>query len=106
MEATPEYRSAEQSIRMMRRLARGTRPWHLEIHFVAPHDACLPLKRYLDLRSTLIPVRKSFQHTFTWKPGMHCRESESWGPITEAGYRQSRAYYACTNNWTIRSVGF
>ncbi|MDQ1473700.1 MAG: hypothetical protein QOJ99_5180 [Bryobacterales bacterium] len=94
VEATTEYRTAEQSIRMMGRFAKGKKPWHLETHFVAPHDAYLPLRQYLDRYDPRsIPIPKSFQDTFAGKPGLHRRESESWGAITEADYRQSRAHY-------------
>jgi arylsulfatase A-like enzyme len=94
VEATPEYRTAEQSIRMMRRLAKGPGPWHLETHFVAPHDAYVPMKKYLDRYDPRsIPVPKSFQDTFAGKPGLHRRESESWGQISEDDYRQGRAHY-------------
>ena len=97
-EATPEYRVAESAIRMMKRFASGTQPWHLEAHFVAPHDPYLPLKKYLDrYDARSIPVPKSFAETFENKPGLHRRESETWGKISEDDVRQSRAhYYACT----------
>jgi arylsulfatase A-like enzyme len=65
---------------------------------VEPHDPYLPLKKYLDRYDPRsIPVPKSFQETFRNKPGLHKRESESWGPITEDDVRASRAcYYAYT----------
>jgi len=44
-EATPEYRNAELASRMMARFAKGTQPWHLEVHFVEPHDPYLQLKQ-------------------------------------------------------------
>ena len=41
----------------------------------------MPLKKYLDRYDPRsIPVPKSFQETFGNKPGLHRRESESWGP--------------------------
>jgi arylsulfatase A-like enzyme len=93
-EATPEYDLAERAIRMMSRFAKGSAPWHLEIHFVEPHDAYMPLKKYLDRYDPrAIKVPKSFYDTFQGKPGLHRRESESWGKVTEEDYRQSRAYY-------------
>jgi choline-sulfatase len=93
-EATVEYHTAEQAIRMMRRLAKAEGPWHLETHFVAPHDAYLPLREYLqryDPREIQVPA--SFRDSFQGKPGLHRRESETWGAISEDDYRQSRAHY-------------
>jgi arylsulfatase A-like enzyme len=93
-EATPEYRNAELASRMMARFAKGAQPWHLEVHFVEPHDPYLPLKQYLDRydpRSIAVP--KSFADTFAGKPGLHRRESETWGAVTEDDVRQSRAHY-------------
>ena len=79
---------------MMARFAKGTQPWHLEVHFVEPHDPYLPLKRYLDRYDPRsIPVPKSFADTFAGKPGLHRRESETWGAVTEDDVRQSRAHY-------------
>jgi arylsulfatase A-like enzyme len=94
VEATGEYNTAELAIRMMKRFARGSEPWHLETHFIAPHDAYLPLKSFLGkYNSRDIPIPKSFADTFAGKPGLHRRESETWGSITEDDYRQSRAHY-------------
>ena len=93
-EATPEYYRAECAIRMLRRFAGAGRPWHLEVHFVQPHDPYMPLKRYLDgydPRAIRIPA--SFRDTFAGKPGLHRRESETWGAVTEEDYRQGRAHY-------------
>jgi arylsulfatase A-like enzyme len=93
-EATPEYFRAECAIRMLRRFARSGGPWHLETHFVQPHDPYMPLKQYLDRYDPRsIPVPKSFADTFAGKPGFHRRESETWGRITEDDVRQSRAHY-------------
>src|SRR6516225_10297779 len=93
-ESTPEYRIAEMASRMMKRFARGEQPWHLEVHFVEPHDPYLPLKQYLDRydpRSISVP--KSFAETFAGKPGLHRRESETWGKVAEDDVRESRAHY-------------
>ena len=93
-EATPEYYRAECAIRMLKRFARGTQPWHLEAHFVQPHDPYMPLKKYLDRYDPrAVPVPRSFGDTFEGKPGLHRRESEIWGAITEADYRDGRAHY-------------
>ncbi len=95
-EATHAWEVAEMAIRMMGRLAKDTKPWLLETHFVDPHDPYFPLKKYLDRYDPKsIPVPKSFGDTFAGKPGMHARESSIWGDMTEDDYRQSRAcYYA------------
>jgi arylsulfatase A-like enzyme len=94
IEATHEYQTAEFGIRMLNRFVKGTQPWHLEMHFVTPHDAYMPhidyLRRY---RAEDVPVPASFGDKFEDKPGLHKRESETWGNITEDDYRQSRAHY-------------
>ncbi len=93
-EATAEHYRAECAIRMMNRFARESKPWHLEVHFIEPHDPYMPLKKYLDRYDPrAIPIPASFQETFAGKPGLHKRESESWGKITEDDYRASRAHY-------------
>jgi arylsulfatase A-like enzyme len=52
------------------------------------------LKSFLNkYNSRDIPVPKSFADTFVGKPGLHRRESETWGSITEDDCRQSRAHY-------------
>jgi arylsulfatase A-like enzyme len=94
VEATPEYRVSESAIRMMKRFAAGGQPWHLEAHFVAPHDPYMPLKQYLDRYDPRsIPAPKNFAETFENKPGLHRREAESWGNVTENDVRRSRAHY-------------
>jgi arylsulfatase A-like enzyme len=106
VESTPEYRTAEQSVRMLRRFAKGSQPWHLETHFVAPHDAYLPLKSYLDRYDAAgIPVPESFHDTFAGKPGLHNRESKSWGAVTEDDYRQSRAHYYAFTEQVDAQIG-
>jgi arylsulfatase A-like enzyme len=93
-EATPEYYRAECAIRMLKRFARTGRPWHLEVHFVQPHDPYMPLKKYLDRydpRSIRVP--SSFHDTFEGKPGLHRRESQTWGEINDEDYRAGRAHY-------------
>ena len=93
-EATAEYYRAECAIRMMKRLAGAGGPWHLEVHFVQPHDPYMPLKKYLDrydARSIRVPA--SFRDTFEGKPGLHRRESETWGTVTEQDYQDGRAHY-------------
>ncbi len=95
-EATHTRQIAETAIRMLERFAKDATPWILETHFVDPHDPYFPLKQYLDRYDPRsIPVPKSFNDSFAGKPGMHARESASWGHMTEQDYRQGRAcYYA------------
>ncbi len=93
-EATPEFHRAECAIRMMRRFVRSEHPWHLEVQFVQPHDPYLPLKKYLDRYDPrAIRVPGSFSDTFEGKPGLHRRESETWGQVSEDDYRNGRAHY-------------
>ena len=73
---------------------------------MAPHDAYLPLKSYLDRYDAAgIPVPDSFHDTFAGKPGLHRRESESWGAITEEDYRQSRAHYYAFTEQVDAQIG-
>ena len=105
-EATPEFYRAECAIRMMKRFARGERPWHLEVHFVEPHDPYMPLKKYLDhYEQGSIPVPKSFSDSFDGKPGLHRRESESWGQITPDDYRAGRAHYYAYSEQIDAQIG-
>lgn len=95
-EAAQEWRTAELASHMMRRFAKNAKPWLVEAHFVMPHDPYMPLKKYLDRYDPKsIPVSPTFQDTFAGKPGLHRRESSTWGNVTEDDYRGSRAaYYA------------
>jgi len=94
VEGTGEWQTAERAIRMMKRFARDTKPWLLEAHFVAPHDPYFPLKEFHDRYDPRgIPVPNSFRDTFHGKPGLHKRESASWGNVAEDDYRQGRACY-------------
>ncbi|HEY3938816.1 MAG TPA: sulfatase-like hydrolase/transferase [Bryobacteraceae bacterium] len=97
-EASREWHTAECAIQMMRRFARNPQPWLLESHFLMPHDPYLPLKKYFDRYDPrAIPVSHTFHDTFAGKPGLHRRESSTWGDVTEDDYRASRAaYYAYT----------
>ena len=97
-EATPEHYRTDCAIRMLAGFAKQSQPWHMEVHYIEPHDAYLPLKKYLDRYDPRsIPVPRSFQDRFEGKPGLHRRESETWGAVTEDDYRQGRAhYYALT----------
>jgi arylsulfatase A-like enzyme len=105
-EATPEAYSTDCAIRMMSRFARGGRPWHLEVQYVEPHDPYLPLKKYLDgYDPRSIPVAANFFDTFQNKPGLHRRESGTWGRVTEDDFRQSRAHYYAYTEQLDHQVG-
>ncbi len=95
-EATQEWKSADMAIAMMNRYSRSAKPWLIETHFLMPHDPYLPHKKYLDrYNPRSIPVSSTFGDTFAGKPGLHKRESQTWGDVTEDDYRGSRAaYYA------------
>jgi len=97
-DAAPEHYRTDCAIRMLQGFAKGGQPWHMEVHYIEPHDAYMPLKKYLDgYDPRSIPVPKSFADRFEGKPGLHRRESESWGAVTADDYRQGRAhYYALT----------
>jgi arylsulfatase A-like enzyme len=103
---TPEAYSTECAIRMLRRFTAGSQPWHLEVQYIQPHDPYMPLKRYLDRYDTRsIAVAKSFGDDFHNKPGLHRRESQSWGAITEDDYRRSRAHYYAQTEQLDAQIG-
>lgn len=105
-EATPEYYRAECAVRMIERFARAGSPWHIEVHFIAPHDPYMPLKKYLDRYDPrAIQVPASFRETFEGKPGLHRRESETWGKITEDDYREGRAHYYAYTEQVDAQIG-
>ncbi len=105
-EATAPYYRAECAIRMMRRFARASQPWHLEVQFVQPHDPYLPLKQYLDRYDpAAIRVPASFSDTFEGKPGLHRRESETWGHVTPDDYRNGRAHYYAFTEQVDAQIG-
>ena len=105
-EATPEWRTAESAVRMMRRFAKGSQPWHLEAHFVEPHDPYMPMKQYLDkYDARAIPVPTSFGDTLAGKPGLHRRESETWGKVTGQDVRDSRAHYYAYTEQVDAQIG-
>ncbi len=93
-ENTNLHGTFETGITMMKRFAAEKEPWLLEVHTIEPHDPYMPLKEYLDhYDPKSIPVPKSFYDTFEGKPGMHRRESETWGHVTGQDYREGRAHY-------------
>ena len=47
-EATPEYYRTDCAIRMLQGFAKGSQPWHMEVHYIEPHDAYMPLKKYVE----------------------------------------------------------
>ena len=46
--AAPEHYRTDCAIKVMDKLAAGTTPWHLEVHYIEPHDPYFPLKKYYD----------------------------------------------------------
>ena len=93
-ESTPEAYRTDCALQMLRRFAKGAQPWHLEVQYVEPHDPYMPLKSYLNRYDPrAIPVARSFSDRFENKPGLHRRESEIWGQVSEEDYRQGRAHY-------------
>ena len=66
----------------------------------------MPLKKYLDhYDPRAIQVPKSFRDTFEGKPGLHRRESETWGAVTEDDYRQGRAHYYAYTEQVDAQIG-
>jgi len=105
-EATPEAYTADCAIAMMDRFAKGSQPWHLEAHWTAPHDAYMPLKKYLDRYDPRsIPVPRSFRDSFANKPGLHRREAGIWADATEEDVRVSRAHYYAYTEQLDAQVG-
>src|SRR5579884_3101246 len=93
-EATPDHYRTDCAIAVLNRLANAGQPWLLEAQYIEPHDPYFPLKKYYDRYDPrAIPIPKSFYDKFNGKPGLHRRESEIWGHVTEADYRQGRAAY-------------
>lgn len=105
-EQTPEAYSTECAVRMLRRFTREAGPWHLEVQYLQPHDPYLPLRKYLDRYDPRsIRVAGSFADRFHNKPGMHRRESATWGEITEDDYRAGRAHYYAQTEQLDAQVG-
>jgi arylsulfatase A-like enzyme len=93
-EAAPEHYQTDCALTMLRRFTQRGQPWHMEVHYVEPHDPYFPMKSFLDrYHPDAISVPKSFHDDFRHKPGMHRRESETWGDVTEQDVRESRAHY-------------
>jgi arylsulfatase A-like enzyme len=87
-------RIADCAIDMIERYTNGSRPWHIAVHFREPHDPYNPHRRYLDLYDgSELPVPESFRDDFVGKPGMHRRESEIWGELSEDDVRQGTHHY-------------
>jgi choline-sulfatase len=105
-EAAPEHYRTDCAIAVMNRLSGSTGPWHLEVHYIEPHDPYFPLKKYLDRYDPrAIAVPESFKDDFRGKPGLHRRESETWGKVTEEDVRRSRAHYFATTEQLDMQIG-
>ena len=93
-ESAPEHYRTDCAIEILQRLAAGSDPWHMEVHYIEPHDPYFPLKKYYDrYDSKAISVPASFRDDFKGKPGLHRREAGIWGDVSEEDVRQSRACY-------------
>ncbi len=87
-------RVADAATAMLGRFAQGGRPWHIAVHFQEPHDPYNPHESYLRRYDPeRLEVPPSFSDTFAGKPGMHRRESETWGGFTESDVREGTAHY-------------
>lgn len=87
-------RVANAAIDMINRFTKDKKPWHIAVHFQEPHDPYDPHEEYLKRYDpNMMPVPESFYDTFAGKPGMHRRESQTWGDVTEDDVRQSTAHY-------------
>ena len=88
VEATEEYHRAECAIRMLERFAKQQQPWHLEVHFVQPHDAYMPLKSYLDhYDPRSIPVPRELWRDPSGQARIAPARVGDVGHITEDDYR-------------------
>ena len=88
------HRLAAAACELLAEFAAAHRPWHLAVHFPEPHDAYRPHVRFLEgYDPAEMPVPASFHDDFAGKPGMHRRESETWGHFDERDVRQGTAYY-------------
>ena len=93
-DAAPDHYRTNCAIDMLNGLAARKQPWHMEVHYIEPHDPYFPTKKFLDKYDPRsIPIPRSFHDDFRNKPGMHRRESAIWGDITEEDCRASRAHY-------------
>ena len=87
-------RIADCAVDMLERFADGGQPWHIAVHFPEPHDPYHPHSSYLEhYDPDDMPVPASFADTFENKPNMYRRESEIWGPLTEADVREGTAHF-------------
>jgi arylsulfatase A-like enzyme len=105
-EAASEHYRTECAISMMQKLSSGDQPWLLEVQYIEPHDPYFPLKHYLDRydpRSIAVPP--SFHDKFEGKPGLHRRESGTWGAVTEDDVRRSRACYFAQTEQLDAQIG-
>jgi arylsulfatase A-like enzyme len=105
-DAAPEHYRTDCAIQMLKGFTQGNQPWHLEVHYIEPHDPYFPMKKFLDKydpRSIVVP--KSFAEEFRNKPGLHRRESQAWGNVTEEDVRASRAHYYAYTEQVDAQIG-
>ena len=92
----------------MTRFAKGTQPWHLEVHFVQPHDPYLPLKTVSGpLRSAVDSGAEEFRrHVCRASPACTAANPRPGArlPKTTCG-RAARTTTHTQSSWTRRSDG-
>lgn len=94
IERHPITRRGDSAVEMLRRFAGKDGPWHIAVHFPEPHDPYNPHRKFLDMYDPKeLPVPESFEDTFENKPGMHRRESESWGAFTKEDVQNGMAHF-------------
>jgi arylsulfatase A-like enzyme len=96
---------ADGGIAMMKRYARESQPWIVEVHFPEAFRAW-PLRRYRERYDPkAIPVAPNFRDAFENKPGMQRREAMTYGRMTESDYREGRAFYYASFEQMDAQVG-
>ena len=84
---------SDAAIRMIRSPERRQRPWMVEVHFPESSRGW-PLAKYRERYDhRAIPLDDNFRDTFAGKPGLHRREAETYGVMSDEDFRQGRAFY-------------
>ena len=95
IKATNTYQTAQSAVRLIQKYTEsGDAPWHISVNFTEPHDPYLPHKDYLDLYADEeVSLPESVHDNFDGKPGMHRRESQIWGNLSDDEIREGRKHY-------------